>query len=131
MPRTLSADRRAPGRAAAAAALVLAAACSRKAAADYRHCLKLRVGMTKDQAFAIMGPPAETIPYVEGKSLDYLKGRTAYEWPNPASMPAPDHVSVDDASGLVESIRCSDAEITAPVDAEPPAPSTGARRARL
>jgi TPR repeat protein len=76
-----------------------------------------------------MGPPEETIPYVEGKSLDYLKGRTAYEWSNPASMPGGDHVSVDDASGKIESIRCSNSEITASVFVEPPAPSSAAAAA--
>jgi hypothetical protein len=112
---------------AAAALLVLsAAACSRRAELNYAHCLKLRVGMTKDDLIRIMGAPEETIPYVEGKSLDYLKGRTAYEWSNPATMPGGDHVSVDDASGRIESIRCSGSEITASVFVEPPAPSSAA-----
>jgi hypothetical protein len=84
--------------------------------------------MTREALFQVMGPPEETIAYVEGKSLDYLKGRTAYEWSNPPSMPGPDHVSVDDASGKIESIRCSNSEITAPVFIEPPALSTAPRR---
>ena len=111
----------------AAAFVVLAAlvaGCSKKAEANYKHCLKLRVGMTQDELLKAMGAPDETLPYVEGKSLDYLKGRTAYEWSNPATMPGPDHVSVDDASGKVASIRCSNVEITAPMFVEPPAPST-------
>jgi hypothetical protein len=116
MDQAPSLPRRARRAAALAALALAAAACSRRAAANYRHCLTLRVGMTRDQAFQIMGPPAETLPYVEGKSLEYLKGRTAYEWPNPPAMPAPDHVSVDDATGRVASIRCSDADIVAPVD---------------
>ena len=113
----------------AAAFVLLAAAaaagCSRQAEANYKHCLKLRVGMTKDDLVKIMGAPEDTIPYVEGKSLPYLKGRTAYEWSNPASMPGGDHVSVDDA-GKIESIRCSNSEITAAVFVEPPAPSAAA-----
>jgi TPR repeat protein len=74
----------------------------------------------------VMGAPEETIPYVEGKSLPYLKGRTAYEWPNPATMPGGDHVSVDEATGKIGSIRCSNSEITASVFREPPAPSSAA-----
>jgi hypothetical protein len=109
---------------AALALLVLAAGCSRKTELNYRHCLKLRVGMSKDDMIKAMGGTEEVVPYVEGKSLDYLKGRTAYEWSNPATMPGGDHVSVDDASGKVESIRCSNSEITAPLFVEPPAPST-------
>jgi hypothetical protein len=105
----------------AAAAL---AGCSKKEEANYRHCLKLRVGMSKDDMVRIMGGVEETNPYIEGKSLPYLKGRTAYEWSNPASMPGGDHVSLDDASGKIESIRCSNSEITASVFVEPPAPST-------
>jgi len=119
-----------------AAALVLAvlgaSACSRRAALNYKHCLRLRVGMTRDEVFKIMGQPEETMPYVEGQSLAYLKGRTAYEWSNPATMPGPDHVSVDDASGTVESIRCSNAEISAavfPDTASGPAVSTAPARA--
>ncbi len=102
----------------------LPAACSRKAADNYRHCLNLRVGMTREELWRIMGPPEETIPYVEDKSLGYLKGRVAYEWSNPAAMPGPDHVSVDDASGKISSIRCSGAVIAASVYVEPPASST-------
>lgn len=102
--------------------LLLAAACSRKAAQNYRHCLKLRIGMTREQVVAAMGPPEETFPYVEGKSLPHLAGRTAYEWGNPASMPAPNRVSFDDASGTAESIRCGDSVITTAVFIEPPEP---------
>lgn len=109
-------------------ALVLAvlslAACSRQPELNYKHCLKLRVGMSKADMIKVMGEPETTIPYVEGKSLDYLKGRTAYEWSNPASMPGGDHVSLDEASGKIESIRCSNSEITASVYVEPPAPSS-------
>lgn len=103
---------------------LLAAGCSRRASRNYKHCLKLRVGMTREELFKIMGPPEDTIPYVEGKSLPYLKGRTAYEWSNPASMPGPDHVSFSEEQGQIESIRCSNADITASVYVEPPAPST-------
>jgi TPR repeat protein len=113
-----------------AAALLALAACSPQPALNYKHCLRLRVGMSRADMLTTMGPPAETFPYVEGKSLPYLKGRTAYEWPNPATMPGVDHVSVDDATGKVESIRCSNAEITASVFVEPPAPSTAAAAAR-
>jgi TPR repeat protein len=113
-------------RIAALAALLLAAGCSKQAELNYKHCLKLRVGMTKAEMVKVMGEPETTLPYVEGKSLAYLKGRTAYEWSNPASMPGGDHVSLDDASGKIESIRCSNAEITASVFVEPPAPSTAA-----
>ncbi|HXS99299.1 MAG TPA: tetratricopeptide repeat protein [Elusimicrobiota bacterium] len=105
-------------------AAALLTGCSRQAELNYKHCLKLRVGMTKADMVKVMGEPETTIPFVEGKSLDYLKGRTAYEWSNPASMPGGDHVSLDDASGKIESIRCSNAEITAAVFVEPPAPST-------
>jgi hypothetical protein len=116
--------------AAAALAVLLVSACSRKAELNYKHCLHLRVGMSKDQLFKIMGEPEDTQPYVEGRSLEYLKGRTAYEWSNPATMPGPDHASVDDATGRVESIRCSNAEITASAfpEAAPPAVSTAAAR---
>lgn len=107
-------------------AALLAAGCSRRQEANYKHCLKLRVGMTKADMVKIMGEPEETIPYVEGKSLPYLKGRTAFEWSNPASMPGGDHVSLDEAGGKIESIRCSSSEITASVYVEPPAPSTAA-----
>jgi hypothetical protein len=112
------------------AALVLGAACSRKAERNYRHCLRLRVGMTKDDMTRIMGEPEETFPYVEGKSLDYLKGRTAYEWSNPAEMPGPDHVSVDDASGKIASIRCAGSEISAGVfpDSAPPGAAPAAKK---
>jgi hypothetical protein len=109
-------------------------ACSRKAEAHYRRCLHLRVGMTKDDLLKYMGEPDEVQPYVEGKSLEYLKGRTAYEWSNPATMPGPDHVSVSDATGLVESIRCSNSEITAPLFPEfaaPAAVSTAPRSAAV
>jgi hypothetical protein len=103
-------------------ALLLAAACSRKTAQNYRQCLKLRIGMTREQVVAAMGPPEETFPYVEGKSLPHLAGRTAYEWGNPASMPAPNRVSFDDASGKAESIRCGGSVITTAVFIEPPEP---------
>lgn len=113
-------------RLAAVLLLLSAAACSsRREQANYRHCLQLRVGMTKDEAFKIMGPPDDTLPYVEGKSLAYLKGRTAYEWSNPAAMPGPDHVGVEDATGLVETIRCSGVDIQAGVFVPPPDLSTG------
>ena len=105
------------------AGLLLCAGCSRKPALNYRHCLKLRVGMTREQVFAAMGPPEESFPYVEGKSLPHLKGRTAYEWGTPASMPAPNRVSFDDASGKAESIRCGDSVITTAVFIEPPEPA--------
>lgn len=105
------------------AGLLIAAGCSRKTAQNYRTCLKLRIGMTREQVFAAMGQPEETFPYVEGKSLPHLAGRTAYEWSNPASMPAPNRVSIDDASGKAESIRCGDAVITAAVFIEPPEPA--------
>jgi len=103
--------------------LLLAAGCSRKAAGNYRHCLKLRIGMTQEQVFAAMGEPEESFPYVEGKSLPHLKGRTAHEWDNTASMPAPNRVSFDDASGKAESIRCGDSVVTAAVFIEPPEPA--------
>lgn len=111
-------------RALALAALLAAAGCSKRLADNYKHCLKLRVGMTTAEMVKVMGEPEETIPYVEGRSLAYLKGRTAFEWSNPASMPGGDHVSLDEASGKIESIRCSNSEITASVYAEPPAPSS-------
>lgn len=106
-----------------AALLLAASGCSKRAAQNYRRCLKLRIGMTREQVFAAMGPAEETIPYVEGKSLPHLKGRTAYEWSTPASMPAPNRVSFEDATGLAESIRCGDAVITAAVFVEPPEPA--------
>ena len=108
------------------AALPAAAGCGRKLAVNYKHCLKLRVGMTREDMLKVMGEPEETLPFVEGKSLDYLRGRTAYEWSNPATMPGPDHVSVEDATGKIASIRCSNAEISASVFVEPPEPSTAA-----
>ena len=108
-------------RAAALALFALAAGCSRRAELNYRHCLTLRVGMSRQDMLAAMGPPEETFPYVEGKSLEHLKGRTAYEWSNPAAMTGGDHVSVDDSSGNIASIRCANSEITASVfEAERP-----------
>lgn len=101
--------------------ILFAAGCSQQPALNYRHCLKLRVGMTREQVLAAMGPPDETAPYVEGRSLPHLKGRTAYEWGNPASMSAPNRVSFDDASEKAESIRCGDSAVTTAVYAEPPA----------
>jgi hypothetical protein len=110
----------------AAALLLAAAACSsRKELANYRRCLTLRVGMTRAELFKVMGPPNRTLPYVAGKSLPYLKGRTAYEWSNPADMPSPDHVSVNEAAGKVESILCSDVSIQSEVFVPPPLPSAG------
>jgi len=103
--------------------LLLAAGCSRQAALNYRHCLKLRISMTREQIFLTMGEPEETFPYVEGVTLPHLKGKTAYEWNTPASMAAPNRVSVDDASGKAESIRCGDSVITAAVFIEPPEPA--------
>jgi hypothetical protein len=103
-------------------AVLLAAGC-RQPVLNYRHCLKLRIGMTREQVFKAMGPPEDTFPYVEGKSLPHLKGRTAYEWSTPASMPAPNRVSIDDASGKAESIRCSDSVVTSAVFVEPPEPA--------
>lgn len=105
------------------AGLLFAAGCSRQPALNYRHCLKLRVGMTREQVFAAMGPPEETFPYVEGRTLPHLRGRTAYEWSTPASMAAQNRVLIDDASGKAESIRCGDSVITAAVDVEPPEPA--------
>ncbi len=112
-------------RAAAVLFLLAAGACSRREQANYRHCLRLRIGMTREEALKIMGPPDETLPYVEGKTLAYLKGRTAYEWSNPAAMPGPDHVSVEDATALVETIRCSGVDLQAQVFVPPPDLSTG------
>lgn len=100
-----------------------AAACSRQPARNYRHCLKLRIGMTREQVFLMMGQPEESFPYVEGVTLPHLKGKTAYEWSTPASMPASNRVSFDDASGRAESIRCGDSVITAAVFVEPPEPA--------
>ena len=75
--------------------------------------------MTQEQLFQTMGPAEETLPYIEGKSLPHLKGRTAYEWSTPATMSASNHVSLDDASGKIESIRCGDAAVTTSVTTEP------------
>jgi len=105
------------------------AGCSRRMADNYRHCLKLRVGMARENLLKFMGPPDETIPYVEGKSLPYLKGRTAYEWSNVATMSGPDHVSLDDKTGQVESIRCADIVVTAPVFVEPAISTSAASQA--
>lgn len=106
----------------ALAALLLACACSKKPAQNYRACLKLRVGMTGAELLAAMGRPDETFPYVEGKSLPHLKGKTAHEWATPATMPAPNRVTMNDETGTVESIRCGDAQVTAAVFVEPAAP---------
>jgi hypothetical protein len=106
-------------RRAALAALLLAAACSRGGRANYRNCLKLRVGMTGAEVLALMGPANETVPYVEGKSLPHLKGRTSFEWSNPASMSAPNIVSMEESSGRAVSIRCGDSVVTAGVVVEP------------
>lgn len=100
-------------------AALLLAGCSKGSDKNYRNCLKLRLGMTKQQVLDIMGPPDSTAPYVEGKSLPHLKGRTAYEWENISRMPAPNHVSVAEATGKVESVRCSEAVITAELFVEP------------
>lgn len=105
------------------AGLLFTAACSRQQALNYRHCLKLRIGMTREQVFAAMGPPEETYPYIEGKSLPHLKDHTAYEWSTPASMPAGNRVSFNDTTAMAESIRCGDAVITTAVFIEPPAPA--------
>lgn len=104
-------------------ALLLAAGCSKKPALNYRHCLKLRIGMTREKLVEIMGEPEETFPYVEGKTLPHLKGRTSYEWSTPATMPAPASVTLDDATGKITSARCADAVITATVFVEPEAPA--------
>jgi len=103
-----------------------ASACSRQQTLNYRHCLKLRIGMTREQVFAAMGPPDETFPYVEGKTLPHLKGRTSYEWSTPASMPAANVVSVDEATGKASSIRCGDSVVTTAVYIEPPEPAAPA-----
>ncbi len=110
-------------------AVLLTAACSRQAAQNYKKCLKLRVGMTREEILAAMGPADETLPYVEGESLPHMKGRTAYEWATPASMPAPVRVSVDEASGKAESIRCADVAVTAAVFVEPPEPAVSSAAA--
>lgn len=104
-------------------ALLLACACSKKPAQNYRNCLKLRVGMTGAELLQAMGQPDETFPYIEGKTLPHLKGKTAHEWATPTSMPAPNRVTMDDATGKVESIRCGDAQVTTAVYIEPPAPA--------
>ncbi|MDP3544365.1 MAG: hypothetical protein Q8T11_18020, partial [Elusimicrobiota bacterium] len=101
--------------------LLLAAACSKKPAQNYRNCLKLRIGMTREQMIQVMGEPEATIPYVEGKSLPHLKGRTGYDWRTPGAMAAPIHISFDDASGTVAAIRCGDAIVNTVFVAEPPA----------
>ncbi|OGS40752.1 MAG: hypothetical protein A2506_06840 [Elusimicrobia bacterium RIFOXYD12_FULL_66_9] len=116
-------------RAALAVMVLAAAACSKKTADNYRHCLKLRLGMTQEELLKVMGPPDETLPYIEGESLPHLTGRTAYEWHNPASMPGPNHVSVEEATGKVASVRCSDSVISASVFIEPPALATAAAQA--
>jgi hypothetical protein len=103
--------------------MLAAGGCSRQPALNYRHCLRLRVGMTREQVFAVMGPPEDSFPYVEGKTLPHLKGRTSYEWSTPASMPAANIVSVDEASGKAASIRCGDSVLTTTVYIEPPAPA--------
>lgn len=97
----------------------LLAACSSAKEQDYKNCLKLRLGMTKQQLFEIMGEPDSTSPYVEGKSLPHLKGRTSYEWENISRLPGPNHVSVEDATGRVQSVRCSEVVISAEVFVEP------------
>ena len=107
----------------ALAALLLAAGCSRKPALNYRHCLRLRINMTREQMLQVMGEPEETFPYIEGKTLPHLKGRTSYEWSTPASMPSPNTVSIDDATGKISSIRCSDSVVTAAFFVEPLAPA--------
>ncbi len=104
-------------------ALLIAAGCSKKPALNYRHCLKLRIGMTREKLVEIMGEPEETFPYVEGKTLPHLKGRTSYEWSTPATMSASCSVTVDDAAGKITSARCADAVLTATVFVEPPAPA--------
>jgi hypothetical protein len=105
-----------------ALALGLAACGGGKTARNYKKCLKLRVGMSGFQVEEIMGKPDETFPYVEGKSLPHMKGKTAFEWANPASMSAPNRVTLSEESGVVESIRCGDTVVTATVFVEPPAP---------
>jgi hypothetical protein len=100
--------------------LAAAAGCGKRGAANYRNCLKLRVGMGREEMLAVMGPPDETIPYVEGKSLPHLAGRTAYEWANAATMPGPDHVDVRDATGRVDSVRCANVVLNAEALKDPP-----------
>jgi hypothetical protein len=103
--------------------VLLAASCSKKPAQDYKKCLKLRVGMTRAQLLEFMGPPDETQAFVEGKSMENMRGRSAYEWATPSSMPAPNRVTVEEKTGLVESIRCGDSTVTTAVYVEPPAPA--------
>jgi hypothetical protein len=116
-----------------AALLVLAAALSacggRKAAQNYKNCLKLRVGMSGAEVQTLMGEPDETFPYEEGRSLPHMKGKTAFEWANPASMSAPNRVTLSLESGVVESIRCGDTAVTAGVFVEPPAAAEAAPEA--
>lgn len=99
--------------------VLLLAACSGAKEQDYKNCLKLRLGMTKQQLLEVMGEPDSVSPYVEGKSLPHLKGRTAYEWDNISRLPGPNHASVDDATGRVLSVRCSEVVISAEVFVEP------------
>lgn len=111
--------------------LALASACSRREARNYHRCLSLRVGMTKDDLLRFMGPPDDVEPFVAGRTPDYLRGRTAYEWNNPPEMPSPDHVSVQDSNDRVESIRCGGIDIVSslpPAPLTPPAVSTAAAR---
>lgn len=103
--------------------LLLSAACSKKPAENYKKCLKLRVGMTREQLMQFMGPADETQAFVEGKSMENMRGRTAYEWATPSSMPAPNRVTIEEKTGLVESIRCGDSVVTTAVYVEPPAPA--------
>ncbi len=109
-------------RSAALTVLFLLSGCSKQPGLNYKHCLRLRIGMTREDVLKAMGPADETIPYVEGKSMPNSLGRTSYEWVTPSSMPAPAHVTIEDASGKAESIRCSDVVVTAAVFVEPPAP---------
>lgn len=80
--------------------------------------------MTQKELFEIMGPADEIIPFVEGKSLEHRRGFTAYEWANPASMPGPNHISVNDQSQKVTSIRCSNVSLMTPVVEDRPVLST-------
>ncbi len=119
--------------AAVVAAALASSGCSRREDRNYRRCLRLRVGMTREELLKFMGPPDSVQPFVEGKTPDYLRGRTAYEWNNPPEMPSPDHVSVLDAADQVESIRCAGAVIDSSLPPQPDAPaaaSTSAARAR-
>lgn len=100
-------------------AALLLAGCSKQKQANYKNCLKLRLGMSREQLLALMGPPDSTSPYVEGRSLPHLKGRTAYEWENASRFPGPNHVSVEEATGRVQSVRCSEVVISAEVYVEP------------